>query len=163
MSSSSFCEAHVYSDCANFCSWTKKCSAFPFTGVKSKGMLSAPSSRSMALRGWRTCLVCAGAPGRLFDPTGALMWMKSSSREERTVDKPVELVITPRFHSVLKLNKKTSGVAQSSFGKRCKPLEKYQYWKGCWRSAGYDSPCSTLTEETTIYFKHTCKATSFLH
>lgn len=163
MSSSSFCEEHVYSDCAKFCNWTKKWSVFAFTGVKSNGMLSAPSTRSLLVRGWRSRRVCARAPGRLFASTGALMWMKSSSRQKRTVDRPVELFITPRFHSVVSLNKKNSGLVQRSFKKRWKPLEKYPYWKGSRRSAGYASPWSTFSEEEQLKSKHTCEPTSFLH
>lgn len=149
MSSSSLCEEHVYSDCAKFCNWTKKCSVFALTGVKSNGMLSAPPSRSLVVRGWRSRRVCARAPGRLFVSTGAHMWMKSSSRQERTVDRPVELFITPRFHSVLKLNKRNSGVVQRSFKKDGNLLKNITIGRA---AEGYVSPWSTFSEEELLQF-----------
>lgn len=139
MSSSSFCEEHVYNDCARFSSWAKKSSAFAFTGVKSSGMLSAPLGGCRRAR-----RVWAGAPGPLFASTGAPRWMKSNSRQERTGDTP-ERLITPRIH--------TSTRKKYRFFKkkreRERNLEKYQ--EGCRRSAGQGSPwsswnCCSLTQ-----------------
>lgn len=130
MSSSSFCGEQVYSDCAKFCNWTKKSSVFAFTIVKSNGMLSTASSRSLLVRGWRSRRLCARAPGRLFASTGAPVWMRSSSMQERTMDRPVELFITPRFHGVLNSNEEKLWLGTAFWLKRWKPLEQYHYHLG---------------------------------
>lgn len=123
MSSSSLCEEQVYSDCAKFCNWTKKSSDFAFTGVKSNGMLSA------AARGGRSRRGCAQAPGRLCASIRALMWTKRSSMQERTVNRPVELLITPAYCN-LNLSEQKLWFGTAFFWKGRKTLEKYHYHFG---------------------------------
>lgn len=159
---SSFCEEHVYSDCANFCNWTKKMSAFALTGLKSNGMLSTASSRSPVVRGWRSRPVCARAPGILFASTGALIWMKRSSRQVRTVNWPVELFITLRFHSVLNLNKKNSALVRRSLKKDGNLLKDITIGKSA-EGAQVTVPHVLGSGTTALYFRHACEPTSFLH
>lgn len=73
----------------------------PSTAVKSNGKLSAPSTRSLYGGGVCCCCctlrVCARPPRTLLASTGALRWMKSSSKQERTADSPSEFLATPRL------------------------------------------------------------------
>lgn len=97
MSWSSFCEEHLYKDCAKFLICTIKLSMLGSTAVKSNGKLSGPSTRSLFVGGCCTGRVCARPPGTLLVTTGALMWMRTSSKQERTVDRPPEPPMTPRL------------------------------------------------------------------
>lgn len=89
-------------------------------------MLSVPSSRSVLVRG---CRCTRRVPGALFPSTGALMWMKSSSRQKRTVDRP-EQFIPPRFRWLNSSRKNTSSFKKDRNLGRC--------GGGCRRSAGQE-------------------------
>lgn len=103
MSWSSFCDEHLYSDCAKFFTCTMKLSMLASTAVKSSGKLSAPSSRTDRLSSssspcccWER-RICARPPGTLLASSGALKWMRSSSTQERTGDTPARLPIIPQI------------------------------------------------------------------
>lgn len=101
MSCSSFCAEHGYRDCARFFTCTMKLSMLLSTAVKSKGKLSGPSIRCCS--GVVVCCCCctrrvwARPPRTRRVSTGALMWMKSISRQERTADSLAELLNPPRL------------------------------------------------------------------
>lgn len=185
MSWSSFCAEHGYSDCAKFFICTMKLSMLPSTAVKSNGKLSAPSTRSLFTAG--CCCArraCARPPGALFASTGALMWMKSSSKQERTADRPAEPLTAPRlcmsncyWKTCLKCvcegfeqsttYPKSRQKSEKFFEDARRPLGNYRSWKKCGMNAGYGSPWSIqrwgggLPLKTKITLKARAVPTSF--
>lgn len=123
---------------------------FAPTGVKSNGKLSAPSIRSELVRGCCARRGCARPPCALFISTSALMWMTSSSKQERTTESVVNFSIfkPEKLRDFIKSsNPWTKSRHEKFFLKRWRGHESSR------RNAGYSCPWSAFRASSSAWRK----------